>query len=323
MGVGGQTSTTSNQIPPELKALYMKSAKGLTDYQGENPLTGFSGSNPRQFAGASGLELGAQKLVPQLWDKLPGLKNADAGLLSLRGKNDEIYGAADRYGQLAEQMRTSETPRAWKVASGLDRARGMAAEKVNASAEDIANDAALQASQKAFKLTSMPMIANQMASMGLGRSTDKGKITQDAWMKNATPHIQDAIGREQARINKMTDTEMGIADRNLNLGQFIDDRQRHYLGERANAIGMKNQNIQTGMGIAGQQAQNAQQRWNQMKGAIDTGMGVGGTIRGIEDAQYKANYDDFLRRQGLSEKALYAPFGQAGNMVGSKTTTGK
>lgn len=55
--------------------------------------------------------------------------------------------------------------------------------------------------------------------------------------------------------------------------------------------------------------------------SIQEAMRAGAVGRGIADDYNNAVYEDYLRRQGMAENALYVPFGGATNMIGTRTTS--
>jgi hypothetical protein len=307
-------------VPPYLEDLYKKTGNRIKNYQKENPLHKFFGENPLEVAGPNHYELEAAKKVGYLWGPTPSQKAAQRYDASTWGQNGRTFGGADALLGQAEAMRTTN-PLAGKIVSDINYGQQLAARKVKADADTIANDAALQASRKAFELTAMPQIGNDMAQMGLGRSVDRHRVVGDAWAKAATPHIQDAVAREERRLNNMRETALGAADRRQSLANYIHGRQRDALGIKQGALGIQNQTNALRNQIADSRHKMGSQTWNQMKGTIDTAMGIGGTFRQAENDQYKAVFDDYLRRQGLSEKLLLAPFGQAGSLTGSKTVS--
>jgi len=278
-----------------------------------------------QVAGADPLQTGASRLVPQLWDEAPGQARARDYTNSLWDKNNQNFARGRSIWDRADEMRRADAPQAGKAASNIDYAQQLAARRVDSDADSIANDAALQAQQKAFEMTTAPMLANKMAAMGMADSASHGQQLANAWTQSAVPLVRDAVQRDQDRLNAMRTTAQQSADQRMRLGQYITDRQGAGLDRMMNAAQFEQQNIQGGANLANQASAQAQQRWNQQKGAIDTGMQVGTAMRDIEQQGNTAAYQDFLRQQGLSQQALYAPFGQSGNLATqvSRTSGGK
>ena len=52
----GTLTNSQGQIDPALMPFFLQSARGMQDYQTQNPLTGFAGPNPEQTAGLTPLE---------------------------------------------------------------------------------------------------------------------------------------------------------------------------------------------------------------------------------------------------------------------------
>src|SRR5262245_45101628 len=65
-----------------------------------------------------------------------------------------------------------------------------------------------------------------------------------------------------------------------------------------------------------------QNEMNATLAEIQAGTGAGATERGIQQAGYEAVLNDLLRRQALSEQAVYQPFGQiAPSTIGQQSAT--
>jgi hypothetical protein len=322
MGGGGGTSVsrTSNNLPVELRNLYSQTGEKLLDLQEQFPLDEYMTANPLQTAGPGALESGAASRVGYLWGNTPQQEQAERMNQSLWGRSNQTFGGADNLLNTAERMRTSGVPGHGLIDSNMNNANRLAAKRVASSAGDIANDAALQASRDAFMMTTLPTIDNQTSVNGLLRSGERDKIAADAWAKNSTPHVMAAIQRDDDRINRMLSTQMGTIDDRMQMANLANQRQWQAMGAQSDALNLKNATGQYQMNLADQMGNFGAREWDQMKGAIDTGMSVGGVMTGYENDAYKAAYDDYLRRQGLAEKSLYAPFGQVGNLVGSTTT---
>ncbi len=140
-----------------------------------------------------------------------------------------------------------------------------------------------EASRRAFEAMTMPMIQQNRTLMGLGRSNAVGKDTADAWAGMLPSLIEGELGREERGINR----EMGGAFQAANLYGGLEDR------------------------LFGRET-----------GATDRGMAAGQIYRGVAEDLNKSIYEDFARRQAMSEKLLYAPFGQAQSAVGSTQQQG-
>jgi hypothetical protein len=117
-----------------------------------------------------------------------------------------------------------------------------------------------------------------MGLAGLGKSSSLANALALGKASQLSPLILDYINREQNALNRESDMYAGL------MPQFT-------------ALG--------GMQTSREQA------------AISDAMQAGGTLRGIEQEPLTAQYQDFLRRQALSEQALFVPFGAtAGPSIG-------
>jgi hypothetical protein len=148
-----------------------------------------------------------------------------------------------------------------------------------------------------FQRLIQPGLENQYSLSGLGRSTALPAALSLGQASMLTPLMMDALAREQHRLDR------GYGSTEEELGR----RERSSV-RRAEAT---SQRIGQLMGLSAQQ-------YGQRQGAIQTGLQAGGVQRGVAQQGLSNAYTDFLRRQGLSEQALYAPFGQTGTAgVGS------
>jgi hypothetical protein len=140
-----------------------------------------------------------------------------------------------------------------------------------------------EATRRAFEAVTIPQIRQQRTLMGLG---DSNAVTNDisrAWAGVLPTLVENELGREERGINR------GVS------------------GAFTGASGLQ--------GLSGQQGQRE-------FGAIDRGFGFGTGFRGIADEANRAIYEDFLRRQGMAERLLFAPFGGANSTIGSETEMG-
>jgi hypothetical protein len=153
-------------------------------------------------------------------------------------------------------------------------------------------DPAVRAQLEAFRLGVQPGMQNEYGLMGLGRSTALPAQMALAQSQMLTPLLQDALGREERGIER----SYGATESELS-------RRERSSTRRADATA---QQIQMLMGLGGAQT-------GRLQGAVGTGLQAGGVQRGVAQQGYDARYEDFLRRQGLSEQALYSPFGQTGS----------
>lgn len=199
--------------------------------------------------------------------------------------------------------------------------------------QDIMNDPALQAEKEAFQQTTQPMIQDQFSLMGLGRSGGAGQSVANAWTQAASPHIQSATQREVDRINRMTQSNFQNADLLANLAQQRTNQQLGAMGTMSQLGGqiadVGNQFDQRKL-AANQQLMQANQAWGDRAqqgyqreyDLMDRAMNYGNQFRGISQQANDAQYEDLLRRQGLSEQMLMAPMGMLQAGIGTSTSGG-
>jgi hypothetical protein len=166
---------------------------------------------------------------------------------------------------------------------------------------DLINDPAVAAALKSFSSTVQPGIINQAGLMGLGRSDSANRAVATAQGSMLAPLYENAFARQQ-QTNQLgyQATEAELARRDA--------------AARNIATATSNQ--------AGQLAGLAGQRYGELTGAIGTGLQAGGQAQTTTQQGLTSAFNDFLRRQGLSEQSTYAPFGSVvGGTVGSKSVS--
>lgn len=302
---------------------------------------GFVGENPRQVAGNSPFQ-------DEAMGQLRGYQNTYASKAANAANNmgsmaqrmwdqnpqrlQDAYGRANKVGQNANQMMGGElNPQASRAAEGFESVHAQGQQGV--TGDMIQHDPVLAAQEKAFNLTAKPMLNNQFGSMGLGRSGALGGAMADSWAKAATPLMQEAAAREERGIDRGINATNAASQGMASLGnQYIDQFNsgtNAALGS-ANALNSqyqsqldKQNSAMAGMGqYAQMKGQQGQQAWDQSMGKMDREFGWGSQMRDQEQEGYNSSYDDFLRRQGLAEQALFAPFNMMGNTIGQKSTSG-
>lgn len=331
------------EIPAELKELYLNTSHKLQNVQNKDgkKLNNFLRDNPMKVADSHPLEDWAKSKVRNLYGLGPVGDRAKEMMIGTGGQADSLYKDRSQYTEDAREGYSQVWDRAGELydtennadlqasRDATTRLGDISRKTVDASAESIANDAALKASQEAFNRTVMPQIMDNYSAMGLGRSSKAGGAAAEAWSKTATPHIQEAIARQERALGREYQGAADQAANYLSIGGKGMEGKVAALGSmgntaegvaglgaqddarRAQAIGLK-------QGSAGQLADYATSDWNAKKGGVDEGMAVGGVFRGITDARNKAKYDDFLRQQGIAENALMGPLGGMTSMIGPK-----
>ena len=174
------------------------------------------------------------------------------------------------------------TPEAEKTAAQYGALAPIAAGRM-ATGAGVEKDPAVLAASAAFDKLMAPVIENQMGLAGLGRSSSLANSLALGKSSQLAPLIQDYINREQTTLNNQANMYASLMPQFSSLGAAETSR---------------------------------------LTAALNDAMQVGGTMRGIAQEPLSAAYQDFLRRQALSEQALFVPFGaMAGPSIGPSATS--
>ncbi len=167
----------------------------------------------------------------------------------------------------------------------------------------LAQDPSLKAAVDAFNAYQRPTIENQMQLAGLGRSNATGNATALALGQQLPQFMESAFGREENAVTRGAQA----TENELNRRQQLDINQSNAnLATIPLLQEMGNQDYQRQLGQIGQ-AEN-----------------FGSLQRGVEQESNDAAYQDFLRRQGLTEQGTFGPFGQVvPSAFGSRSLTSK
>jgi len=170
----------------------------------------------------------------------------------------------------------------------------------------IENAPAIQAARLAFRTGAQPNITSQLTLRGLGRSTAAAPALARAEAEFLYPAIQDELAREERRIERelgVSTTGLGLQERGL---------EREVAAEQA-GMGLEERGIQRelagALGAAPLQLAAGQQESARELAALDAQLRAGGVERIVDQATLNAQQQDFLRRQSLSEQALFGPLG--------------
>ena len=200
--MGGQSgsgkTTTTNEIPAELKGLTSKTAGKVGALQDQ------PGFNPGDYIAPHPLQV-------------PGLT----------GNQQQAIGAAPSIGQT--------TPGEYGAYGALGGANLAAGQSGLATGADFANDPSIAAAYNAYKTQVQPGLENQYGLMGLGKSTSLGDAAARGAASQLFPATQAALEREQSanenRIGRQTSTALSSAGQLANLGS--QDTQRRLAGLNA------------------------------------------------------------------------------------------
>jgi hypothetical protein len=245
--MGDSGSTTTANIPKELKPLYRQTADQMMALQNLSPLDDFATTDyTRGTAPLSGTEQYGIGLLPSI------MQNPEESSWAF----NQLQGVPD-----------------------------IAGEPISMTYDELMNAPTIQAQQEAFRRTAMPTIENQMSLAGLGRSQAAGNSVALAEGQMLAPLMSGELARKE---------------------RTRDSRVNAILGASGQAAGLGGQS--TARTAATQAA----------------AMDAGATERGISQDAFDSIYQDIMRRQGISENALFQPFGSfVPATIGQTTTTSK
>lgn len=273
---------TSVQIPAWLENAMKPLLKGATQRynkyakQGENRVgSDMWKFDPREVVGQTGMEERAAKMAKTLGQR--GLGQLDQSAQWLR-----------------EAMAENADTEAGRKA--LLEGKDIAAEKV--TGESLGKDKAIQAAQDRFASAMLPMIQNQAAMAGLGRSNTMTNAISAQQAQTMLPLIQEGLAREERGIGRRLDEAGQRASGLLQLGQATKQGLLQGSGQMQGLAGEKFQRALTQMGALQQ---------------------AGESKRGVRQEQLDARFNERMRRLGQYEQALSGPLGMVPGVFGSKT----
>lgn len=168
---------------------------------------------------------------------------------------------------------------------------------------NVANNPAVAAAVNDFNLNTAPTIENQMALSGLGRTSATANALARAQAQMLTPLYQQALDLENQRLGRQS----GAVESELGRRDAAQQREAQALQTQASML--------LGYG---------QTQTDRLNSAIQTAMANGATERDIRQQYGDAAYNDFMRRQALSEESTFGPFGNTiGSMFGSTVRQSK
>lgn len=172
-----------------------------------------------------------------------------------------------------------------------------------ASGQTLQNDPSIGAAVRAFNQYQLPQIQNQMAISGLGQSNAAANAVSLGLGQQMAPMMQAALAREQESLGRGAQATEAEINRRQQANQFDTTTQ---------------------LNAANQFAGLGNQQYQQQLGQIGASDQFGNQQQAVQQNQYDAAYQDYLRRQGLSEQATFGPFGQlVPSAFGSKSLTSK
>lgn len=147
--------------------------------------------------------------------------------------------------------------------------------------ENITSDPAYTAALSSFDTAMRPIIENQAALSGLGRSTALTNATAANQAQVLLPVVQDTLAREERGLDRQGGTLRSAIEGYMGLGDRAEDR----LGR-----------------------------------AIGTGMGVGEVGRDIAQEGSDAGYNERMRQLAFFENLFGGPLGLLPSTIGSQVT---
>jgi hypothetical protein len=184
--------------------------------------------------------------------------------------------------------------------------------------ENIEGSKSYQAARQAFAQSQLPLIQNQAALAGLGRSSAMTNAIAHGNAQAMLPQIENELAREERGIGRQL--------------QGTSQAMQNLLGIGGQALGSHNAAIQAGLqGGAQQQGGLAQaagglgglggQQFNQALQQSGLLSNLGQQYRGVEQQQLDAPYQEQQRQFAEALNSMYGPLGFLGNMGGARTTT--
>jgi hypothetical protein len=148
--------------------------------------------------------------------------------------------------------------------------------------DNLMNSPSLKAASDAFDQFTAPALSNKFKLMGLGKSSSLGNALATGKASVLQPAIEAELGREERYNRNVSDVYGSAANQYEGFGRE-----------------------ETGRTLS----------------SIDAGLKAGGVERESLMQDAEAQLNDYLRRQGLSEQALFAPFSQLPSTIGQTTKT--
>lgn len=332
MGKGGGDTQTRSEIPEELAPLYRDTAQGVRNTQRAMPLTGFLGESgvyetaPRsgQF-GLAEQGIGAARGVAER-----ALQSR--GLLNMRPRGTEDAQRTAAYAQQAAGRVPGTFGDVWRAAEPrIQDLIGVSQRQV--TGENIQGSPSYQAAIEGFNAAILPQIQNSAAMSGLGRTTGLQQAIASSQAQYMLPVIQEELAREERGIGRElgarqfgigTSAGLGLEQAQAQeRGIARDQAARQFLAGTQQFAGQQDLE-RYGMALGADERSRALQ-YDQAQNAINQRMQLGQSEQQYAQGARDRATQEYLRRQGLAEQALYQPFGSfVPSTIGqSSTSSGK
>lgn len=283
---------------------------GTQAFQGGGSFWDFQ---PRPIAGLNQFMTGAGGVAAGLGGQGAGNIRGAQNLFTQLGRgNQNIQSAIDLSRMFSGGNLPSQFGRAEQLGNQL-----MTQSQQRVTGENIESSPSYQAARRAFAQSQLPLIQNQAALAGLGRSSALTNAVAAGNARAMLPIIEAELAREERGIGRgMQGTQ--IAMQNL-------------LGIGGQALGANQAAVQAGLAGGGaQQGALAQaaaglgglggQQFNQALQQAGLLANLGQQYRGVEQQQLDAPYQEQQRQWAEALNAMYGPLGFLGNMGGATTT---
>ena len=237
-----------------------------------------------------------------------------AGSLNEKGRGDML--AARRLGQRAMQSNQflDESGRLLMGGEGsnlresdalMRRAGRISEEQV--TGKNLGQDPAIAQARSIFSSSMLPMIQNQAAMAGLGKSSALTNAASAGQAQYMLPLIQGGLGREERGIDRRYSDAFSRSNalfgKDMSRAGALQQRGR---GDQANL--MQGAGFRQGLGG---------DFYNRAVGQMNALQQQGSNLRGIRQDRNDSRYNDVMRRMGAYENALQGPLGMVGGMMGS------
>jgi len=282
--------------------------------QGFQPGGSFWDFNPRPIAGLNEFQRGAGGIAA-------GLGGQGAGNLSRSQRYYQQLGAGQPGAQqavsAANRYAGGQLPGQFNEAAAISR-NMMDTGRRQVTGANIQSSPSYSAARKAFAQSQLPLIQNQAAAAGLGRSSAMTNAISHGNAQAMLPMIENELMREERGIGRELQSQGQAAGNLMGIGGQALGANNAAVQAMMQQAGMNQQGLsQAAQGQAGL----GQQRFNQ--GLQQSGLlsQLGNQYRGVEQQQLDAPYQEQQRQYAEALNAMYGPLGFLGNMGGASTTT--
>ena len=271
-GKGGSTSSQSPEIPAELKALFSQAAGVAGGVSQAAPWAQYLGSFPTPVSGYADLSTYAMEQIPRLFQQTP----EQAAWWGINAEIPELTSMP------------VQTPRA--EMSQYNLLRGL-------TGGPIGQSPLLQEGVASFVQNSLPLIQNQLAVAGLGRSGSLGPSIATGLSQTLTPLIQQEISNRVGALSV--------------LQQMAQAETSRYLYPREQTVNALQQ-------MSAETMQMATLSFQQQMQAINTALQAGQIQEAKANELAASAQAEFQRLYALAQQSSFGVLGQAvPSMIGS------